>query len=201
MKTNKLLNTMTFALLVLIGCNKPGTEAPGAAEEPSSQTNEPEAPAAVSAGIDTPIPATDIDLAFRVTSGPTYDATTDSVTYQVEVSNNGKSSLISGGKLPVNIGVVVLGSDGTLRTPPAIQDFARIPLPQPLAPGQRVTLPITFEASPTLGGTVIVDAVQELVNWFSTYNNPVLTLGKFERCDGADNTLCLADGTVVPEAP
>lgn len=198
MNTTKLLNTMMIALLALTGCNRPGAGAPSASESPKSQTNELEAPVTVPAGVDNPIPATDINLGFKLISGPTYDVTNDSVTYQVEVSNTGKASLISAGKLPVNLGVVILGSDGTLETPPANQDFMRVPFPQPLATGQQVKLPITFQVAPTFGGTVLVDAVQEQVGWFRDYDKPVLTLGKFERCNGADNTLCLADGTVVP---
>lgn len=198
MRINKLLKTMSLMLLVLAGCNNPGTEAPTTPETLGSQINEPEAPEAVPTGIDTPIPASDIDLAFRVTGGPLYDAANDSVAYQVEVSNNGKASLISVGKLPVHLGVVVLGSDGTLQTPPANQDFMRVPLPQPLAPGQQVILPITFKIPPTLGGTVIVDAVQEHVSWFREYDKPVLTFGEFMRCSGTESTLCLADGNKVP---
>lgn len=194
MKTIRLIAAPTLALLVLAGCNQP------APEPAQGQTPTTEAPAAVQPGVDAPIAATDIDLSFKLASGPTYDAANDSVTYQVEAANNGKATLISAGKLPVHMGVVVLGSDGTLQSPPANQNFMRVPLPQTLAPGQQITLPITFKVAPTLGGTVVVDAVQEQVGWFSGYDKPVLTLGTFTRCNGAENTLCLADGTVVAEA-
>ncbi|MGV8864882.1 MAG: hypothetical protein ACOH2T_27485 [Pseudomonas sp.] len=160
-----------------------------------------EVSASAPATVDAPIDANGLDLVFKIVSGPNYEAATDLVTYQVEAANNGKTTLISAGKLPVHLGVVIRGSDGTLHSAPANQNFMRVPLPQPLAPGQSITLPITFNAAPTLGGSVIVDAVQEQVGWFSGYNKPVLTLGAFSRCDGVEDTLCLADGTAVAATP
>lgn len=191
MKATRLLIVPTVALLALAGCNR---QAPTPAETGGTT--------AVSTTVEAPgaIAPADIDLAFKVASGPTYDPATDSVMYQLEATNNGKATLSSAGEFPVNVGLVVRGSDGTLDTPPANQDFVRVALPQPLAPGQTVTLPVTFNATPTLGGTVVVDAVQERVSWFSGYGKPVLTLGAFRRCNDAENTLCGEDGTVIAAA-
>ncbi len=194
MKIAGLLLVPALSMLALAGCNQQtpdGAESRRAGAD-SASANPAAAPGAIAPG--------DLDLAFQVTSGPTYDPATDTVTYQVEAANNGKVSLASEGDLPVNVGVVVRGSDGTLDTPPANLDFLRVAFPQPLAPGQTVTLPIMFNAEPTLGGTVVVDAVQERVSWFSGYGKPVLTLGKFSRCNEAPSTLCGEDGTPVPAA-
>ena len=193
MKIVGLLLVPALSLLTLAGCNQQTTdgvesraEADGASANPADGTG------AILPG--------DVDLAFRVANGPTYDPATDTVRFQVEATNNGKVTLASEGDLPVNVGVVVRGSDGTLETPPANLDFMRVALPQPLAPGQTVTLPIMFNAGSTLGGTVVVDAVQERVSWFSGYGKPVLTLGKFNRCNQAPGTLCGEDGAPVPAA-
>ena len=193
MKLIGLLLVPAFSLLALAGCNKQSPDgAENRAVDDGASADSAKAPGTIAPG--------DVDLAFRVTSGPTYDPATDTVAYQVEAANNGKATLASEGDLPVNVGVVVRGTDGTLETPPANLDFMRIAFPQPLAPGQTVTLPIMFNAGSTLGGTVVVDAVQERVSWFSGYGKPVLTLGKFNRCNDAPNTLCGEDGTPVPAA-
>lgn len=193
MKTMKVVAPL-LALVLAAGCG----ETPDVPTEAKTSAAEDSAPAAP--GIDAPIPSSDIDLTFQLVGGGTYDAIRDEVTYELEAANNGKATLISAGKLPIHLGVVVLGSDGTLQTPPSNQNFMRVPLPHPLEPGQRVKLPITFKVEPTLGGTVTVDAVQEQVSWFSGYGKPVLTIGTFIRCGGAEKTLCLADGTEVLSA-
>ncbi|MGI8559967.1 MAG: hypothetical protein ACR2J7_00690 [Luteimonas sp.] len=194
MKIVGLLLVPALSLLAFAGCNQQSPDGPPSrsAEADGAPANPAKGPGA--------IPPGDLDLAFRVTSGPTYDPATDTVTYQVEAANNGKATLASEGELAVNVAVVVRGSDGTLGTPPANLDFMRVEFPKPLAPGQIVTLPIMFNVGSTLGGTVVVDAVQERVSWFSDYGKPVLTLGKFNRCNEAPNTLCEEDGTPVPAA-
>ena len=193
MNTIKVVSAV-LALALAAGCGET-SDAPAQAETTAAQNSAPAAP-----GIDAPIAPSEIDLTFQLVGGGRYDATSDEVTYELEAANNGKATLISAGKLPIHLGVVVLGSDGTLQTPPSNQNFMRVPLPHPLEPGQRVKLPITFKVEPTLGGAVTVDAVQEQVSWFSGYGKPVLTIGMFTRCGGAENTLCLADGTEIPSA-
>jgi hypothetical protein len=83
---------------------------------------------------------------------------------------------------------------------PAKQDFVRIRLPRGLEQGEKLDLPVKFKVAPTLGGTVIVDAVQERVAWFRGYKKPVLTLGSFVRCKGEEKTACLSDGTAIATA-
>lgn len=193
MNTTRLLVAPTIALLVLTGCDR----APEAPSAPAANTTEAVLTAAKTDGA---IAAADVDLAYEIISGPTYDAAADSVSYQVKVTNHGKTTLASEGSMPVNLGVVIWDSNRSLEAPPANQDFMRVPLPQALAPGQEALIPITFQAAPTIGGIVVMDGVQENVSWFSSYGKPVLTLGQFNRCDGAEKTLCLADGTAVAPA-
>ncbi|MEJ7745168.1 MAG: hypothetical protein WKF61_00115 [Luteimonas sp.] len=192
MKTTQLLSvTIALALLSTAGCNKPSSEL--SSEQPKA------VPVAVQpVGMDKPLAAENIDLSYKILTGPAYNSATDTVTYQIETVNNGKATLVSAGSLPVHLGVVIRGTDGTMNAPPANLEFMRIPFPQPLESGQSVTLPVEFKVSSTIGGTVVLDAVQEQVGWFSGYKKPVLTLGTFQRCNAAENTLCLADGTAVP---
>lgn len=155
------------------------------------------APASNSVEVNAPISHKDIDLDFSPVGAPAYEPATDTVSFTVNVANNGKAAVASAGSYPVNVGVVILGADGSLKTPPAKLDFVRIHLPHGLAPGQRLDLPVKFKVAPTLGGTVIVDAVQERVAWFRGYKKPVLTLGSFVRCNGEEKTACLSDGTAI----
>lgn len=167
------------------------------------------APAAHEAGesaakqieVDAPIAHGDIDLVFATEGAPAYDPAADMLTYTARVSDNGKAPIASKGDYPVNIGVVMLDADGTSKSPPAKQDFVRPPLPEGLEPGEKTDLPIRFRVAPTLGGTVIVEAVQERVVWFRGYKKPVLTLGSFSRCNGDAKTVCTREGAaVVPAA-
>ena len=196
MKSIGLLLVTAFWALTLSGCSQPTSDARQTDDAAAGGVPGGSASVEPSGAI---APA-DLDLAFAVVSGPTYDPAADAVMYQIQVTNNGNATLASHGEFPVNVGVVIRGADGTLDTPPANLDFVRIALPQPLARGQQVTLPISFDAAPTLGGTVVVDAVQERVSWFSGYGKPVLTLGTYMRCNGKQNTLCLADGSAVAAA-
>lgn len=179
-----------------------------AAVSACSETNNQTAPAPAPADVapptglevNAPIKQSDIDIAFSVVGTPAYDVANDTLSYTVKVANNGKAAIASAGSRPVNIGVVILGTDGTLKTAPAKQDFIRIPLPQALEPGENLDVPVTFKVAPTLGGTVIIDAVQERVAWFRGYDKPVLTLGSFVRCNGEEKSVCLSDGTAIAAA-
>lgn len=193
MKTNRLTRLASTLLVVaaVTACTQTDNET---AQVPAAPAV---APAPKVVEVNGPIKHNDIDLVFSAVGAPTYDAATDTLSYTVNVANNGKAPVSSAGTHPVNIGVVILGADGTLKTPPAKQDFVRIRLPQGLEPGQKLDLPVKFKVAPTLGGTVIVDAVQERVAWFRGYKKPVLTLGTFVRCDGDEKSACLSDGTAI----
>lgn len=201
MKTHRLTqlaSTLLIAATVTACTETDNDNAPAPATAATATTAI--APAPKGAEVNGPIKPSDIDLAFSVMGAPAYDAATDTLNYTVNLTNNGKTTVASAGSHPVNIGVVILGADGTLRTPPAKQDFVRIHLPQSLEPGQKIDLPVKFRVAPTIGGTVIVDAVQERVAWFRSYNKPVLTLGNFARCNGDEKSACLSDGTAIASA-
>lgn len=193
MKPNRLIKaaSLLIAVTAFTACTRTDESS-----SPAPAVNEAPAPTALE--VNAPIASRDIDVAFTAVGSPTYDPTGDTITYMVNVANNGKVPIASKGSYPVNIGVVILGADGTLNTPPAKQDFVRMRLADGLAPGQKVDLPVKFKVEPTLGGTVIVDAVQERVAWFRGYGKPMLTLGSFTRCNMDPKTVCTSDGTAIP---
>ncbi len=190
MKKTRLLGIVALAaLLFTSGCDQSSSEQPDV-----------EAVAASPDALDAPVAAENINLAYKIVTGPSYNAASDTAVFEIQVVNNGKAMLVSAGSLPVHLGVVIKGGDGTMDTAPASLDFVRIRLPTTLKPGDSLTLPVEFKVAPTIGGTVVLDAVQEQVSWFSGYGLPTLALGVFKRCHGADNTLCLMDDTEAPPA-
>lgn len=169
-----------------------------------SERSEPTAKPATSATpatVDAPLARGDIDLDLSLAQPLAYQVRGDSVVAMVRVVNRGKATIASAGKYPVDLGVVILGTDGTARTPPGRQDFVRVRLPHALAPSEALDVAIRFPVAPTLGGTVVVDAVQERVAWFQRYGKPVLTLGRLQRCGADPHTACAADGVPLATAP
>lgn len=189
MKNCALTVMLTLIFPALVGCEK-NTEQPAAIDtKPTTSTPE--------VIVNAPIPPENIDLTFRQTGDLEYSPSNDMVNFKVEVINQGKTAVSSAGKLPVHLGIVIQGRDGTLQTEPANQNFMRIPFPSALEPGQHMEITGAFPAAPTLGGKVVLDAVQEQVSWLSGYGKPVLELGSFKRCQDAATSLCLADGSEV----
>lgn len=191
MKTTRLTHLALILLVAVTACsrsNNDTTHAPASMDAAAT---------AKSVEVNSPISHKNIELAFSTVGATAYDPATDTVSFTLNVANNGKATIASAGRYPIHVGVVVLGADGSLKTPPAKQDFVRVRLPYGLEPGQKLDLPVKFKVAPTLGGTVIVDAVQERVAWFRGYKKPVLTLGSFVRCNGNEKTACLSDGTAI----
>ncbi|MEO6517924.1 MAG: hypothetical protein ABIO17_02870 [Pseudoxanthomonas sp.] len=192
-----LFGALILSALAMTGC-KESTSPPSTGAAPASAPVDAAGPALA---IDAPIAAENVDLSYTVVSGPLYDKANDAVSYSVEVQNNGKDTLSSAGTHPVNIGLAILGKDGTMNTPPASLEFQRYPLPTPLATGDKLLLPLSFPVTPTLGGTAQVDGVQEGVAWFSSYGQPTLRLDTFTRCGDKQESVCGSNGEVVPTAP
>ena len=194
MISRRFLAAPALAIIVLAGCSR---EAPEAKAPESAETPSPSVSSQAPSQIDAAIPPGDINVTYTMASGPNYDPATDTVSYQVTVKNDGRAGLVSAGSDPVNFGVVVWDANRSLKDPPANQDFMRLSLPKGLAPGEELTLPVSFAVEPTIGGVVVFDGVQENVGWFSSYGKPVLTLGQFSRCNDAPKTLCSPDGSQI----
>lgn len=189
---------MVLALLVasasLTACNKLDSSSTSAAKPTAEEK------ATVPGAINSPIPPASIDLAYSIIGGPTYDPEGGTLEYKVQVTNNGKVAISSVGTRPVHLGIVILGPDGTTKTPPGKRDFVRIKFPRILEPGQSLDVSAKFRLAPTIGGNVVLDAVQEGVRWFSDYKKPTLPLGTFIYCDGSDTEICTADGNSISDA-
>lgn len=183
----RLTLTLLVATAMLAACNKPDssstTDAKPAVEQKVPPMGE----------VNAAIPPGNIDLTYATVGEPAFNAEEGTLAYKVRVTNNGKVLVSSAGSRPVNLGVIIVGPDGNFRTPPGKRDFVRIKFPRALEPGQSLDLMATFKVAPTIGGSVVLDAVQERVRWFSEYGKPTLALGTFKHCEGSETDICTAE--------
>lgn len=135
-----------------------------ATETPSEISSDPNA-------INAPIPAKAFKLDLSVVSEPTLAADGRSVTYQVKVDNNGTATVYGVGKNKVNIGVMILGDDGTTKGSGGVRDFVRTALPL-IPSGQSATVSVGIPVDPRLDGRSLrIATVQENVTWHE--ENPI----------------------------
>lgn len=197
MKLNILVAT---GLVLLAGCKQqpaPANEAAATpatgevAAEPVANTYPPDYK------IDQKISPEDIKVKLAQVGVPVYRAKDDILMFNVEITNSGKSPLVSAGLKPVQLAINIAGPDGVDKAP-GKRGVARAKLPLIVegtkAKSSRVMVPV----APLLGMKVQAELVQEGVAWFGrAYKQPVLDLGTFQRCNGAPATLCDASGKPV----
>jgi hypothetical protein len=181
-----------LAAMSLAACNQNAPSTTNT-EQPATEQK-----ASVPGEINEAIPPDSINLAYAIIAGPAYDAKDETIVYKIQVANNGKVALSSTGSKPVNLGVVILGPGDNIGVPPGKRDFVRVKLPRTLEPGQSLDVTAAFKVEPTIGGSVVLDAVQEGVRWFGDYKKPTLALGAFQYCDGNETEICTADGEAIP---
>lgn len=196
------------AALVLTGCNRQPA-APEAAADAAASNTDPASAEGIAgpaeAGpdftLDQPIPKEDVRTTLSLAAPPVYRAADDALLLQVEVGNQGKSALVGQGRMPVQLGVTLAGPEGVDKAP-GRRDFVRARLPL-VQPGDTVKVGLQVPAAEILGLAVKAELVQERVGWFGrNYQQPVLEIGTFQRCNGDEKTLCDASGTAVaPAAP
>ena len=165
-----------------------------------SQQPSPPAASSPETPVDAPLPRADIGIGYAFVQQPSYQRGADMIGFTVRVENRGKTVLSSAGKYPVHLGLVVLAPEDAPNAPALRQDFVRMPLPHALAPGESAEIAMRFPVGPTIGGRVVLDAVQERVAWFRGYGKPALAIGRFVRCGDKPGTACTPDGTPLPVA-
>lgn len=174
MKHHLLLGTTLF--LALTGCEGKTDIAP----PPPTQASTP-APKPVAPRPDVLKPDM-VSVAMELEGAPQVNAATGHVEMLVKVTNNGKVALSSESKPPVNLGVQILGTDGTMAAKDAVQNFIRVPLPR-VEPGQSTTVTASIPVTARINGRKLnLELVQETVAWFSKFGQPALQVGPFEVC-------------------
>ena len=200
MRTTLILAGLALALA---GCNDAGapaddTAATPAAEAPATDAEPAGAPAQAGPGyrLDAPIPKAQIDTELALAVPPAYRPSDDSLLLQVEVENQGGVALIGQGEFPVQLAALLAGPDGVDEAP-GRRNFVRARLPL-VQPGASTTVGMRVPADEILGLGLKLELLQERAGWFGRrYDQPVLDVGVFQRCDGAAGTLCDASGTPV----
>jgi hypothetical protein len=195
---------LALIAIALAGCgNKPAeapvqTATPAATTTPAAQV--PAAAPAVPADftLDKPIAGADIATSMSLIGAPVYRAKDDKVVFNVEVNNAGKSPLVSAGTMPVQIAVTLAGPDGVDKAP-GVRNFVRTKLPL-IQAASKARVQVVMPAQPMLGLTPRLELVQEGVAWFGKrWKQPTLDLGVFQRCNGAEGTLCDSAGVPVAQ--
>lgn len=105
----------------------------------------------------------------------------------VKVVNAGSHALIGKGRMPVNLGVQILGEEGSADSTGGEREFVRIPLPFVEA-GSEALVVVTVPFDPRLDGLKVrIALVQEGSRWYETSDHGVLDLGPFVNCE---NRIC-----------
>lgn len=113
-------------------------------------------------GLEAPLQSYKFSL--RLISSPPATVTGKTMVYELEVANLGNEIYSSAGSFPVNVGVHLTDTNGTM----LINDLSRAQLPGDLVPGtsQRVFVPVRIEQDGHY--KVSFDLVQEGVAWFAS---------------------------------
>lgn len=174
-----LLTALTYAALIT-ACKAPEAPTLAASDEPAAST-QPAAAAKDPNAIDAPIKADAYQVKLSLSGAPAPAADNKTITYQVKVDNEGSTPIYGVGNNAVNIGISVLGDDGTPRGAGGVLDFSRARLPL-IAPGQSSLVAVVIPADSRLAGrSVRLATVQENVAWHE--GEGTLVLGPFQVSD------------------
>lgn len=177
MKQSHVLILCAAIALALAGCKEQSDSvAATAAPEVTAPAAAPAAPPRPDA-----LKADQVSIALALESQPRIDAEKGVIEIPVKVTNNGSVALSGQSNPAVNIGVQVVGSDGTTASEGGgVRDFSRTPLPV-IEPGASATVLVVVQADARSNGRKLkLDLVQEGVAWFSNLGQPVLEVGPFE---------------------
>ena len=177
------MNTITRSLVLmafsclLAGCmDKTGTAnsdtSPAAARPAKEDPN----------AINAPIAPEAYKVTLSITDAPALTSDGANATYQVQMKNEGSAAVYGAGTNAVNLGIIILGSDGTVDGPGGTREFIRVPLPL-LSPGQNATVPVTISSESKLDGKIVrLATVQEGVAWHDA--SDTIDVGPFHIADG-----------------
>lgn len=162
-------------VVLISACKGPEDTAPDSTA-PAATT--PAAPAKDPNAISQAIPAEAYKVTLTLFGEPVLAENGKSIVYQVEVKNEGSAPVYGVGSKAVNIGLMVLGDDGTAKGNGGERDFSRAPLPL-IAPGQSALVAVVLPADARLDGRVVrLATVQEGVAWHE--NTGTIDLGPFK---------------------
>lgn len=167
---------IVFALAACKGQDEAPADAAVAPEAPASET-----PAPAAAPKPDLLQPDQISIALALEGEGRVDAAKGTIEIPLKVSNNGPVALSGKSNPPTNIGVQIVGDDGsTAATAGGVRDFSRTPLPV-IEPGASASVLVTVPADARANGRKLrIDLVQEGNVWFSKRGQPTVDTGPFE---------------------
>lgn len=179
MKQFHVLILGTAIALALAGCKEQTDPAATATPEATTAATDPAA-APVPAPRPDALKPDQVSIALELESPPRVDMEKGVIEIPVKISNNGSVALSGKSNPPVNIGVQIVGNDGTTASEGGVRDFSRTPLPV-IEPGASASVLVVVPADARVNGRKLkLDVVQEGVSWFSKLGQPVLEVGPLE---------------------
>ena len=179
--TNRVRTGILIAAVFLAACGKsPQDEAASAPD--SAATPSP----AVS--IDAPLKNGEVGAVVTQVGDIAHNAERKILTARFRVENTGTVPLVSQGKLPVRLGIQLVGQDGK----PVKVDFIRANLPA-IAAGTVAEVDVEIPADAVVGFNLRVLPVQEGVAWFDSFGQSALVIGPLETCPDGTINICKAD--------
>ncbi len=176
MKFTTLSCGLLFATLLLTSCQQEQAQSAGEATPPPAAT-----PTEDSNAINQPIADGAVAFQLALTSAPRITPA-GTLELSVSITNTGTVPVYGVGTMPVNLGVQILGAEGTLESAGGQRDFLRIPLPL-IQPGANGTVNVEIPADSIASGLELrIALVQEKVRWYDSEQNSTLNIGKFDVC-------------------
>lgn len=178
---------------VIAACGRDEPPRPGADSANAGEA----APAAVG-GMETKLTKDQVSVVLTESGAAKYDAAKDTLSINVKIANNGKADLVSAGTYPINLAPVMISSELGPNKMPIRRDLVRVKIPT-VKSGESKDVVVNLKGADVATGEKLnLELVQERNAWFSyDFKQPALILGPFSRCNGADKTMCNADGTTV----
>ncbi len=178
MKQSRILvlgAAIAFALAACKGQDQAPVDAAAAPDAPAAETAAP-----VAAPKPDLLKPDQISIALALEGESRLDAAKGTIEIPLKVTNNGPVALSGKTNPPTNIGVQVVGDDGTTSAAGGIRDFSRTPLPV-IEPGASASVLVTVPADARANGRKLrIDLVQEGNVWFSKRGQPTVDTGPFE---------------------
>ncbi|MBB3813611.1 hypothetical protein FHY13_001958 [Xanthomonas arboricola] len=174
MKRSYIFMLSIAMTMMTVACSKNESNAPEVSKDSTATpaSSEPATPIGVQEI--KKLTADQVGVKLTLESQPKVDTASGSVSFVVKVENHGVAALSGASNPPVNLGVQILGPDGSAEG--MVRDFSRTPLPD-IAPGNAASVTVQFPLESRLDGRKLkVDVVQEGVSWFSDFGQPTLEL-------------------------
>ena len=180
MKQSRILLLGAAIVFALAACKGQDETPVDTAAAPDAATPAAETPAAVAAPKPDVLKPDQISIALALEGESRIDAAKGTIEIPLKVTNNGPVALSGKSNPPTNIGVQIVGDDGTTSAAGGVRDFSRTPLPV-IEPGASASVLVIVPADARANGRKLrIDLVQEGNVWFSKRGQPTVDTGPFE---------------------